>query len=337
MEVLKRNALHIFYILWSVQAISDGRKLDIAPQSLHVHLKCYQNKCELCDHRWNIKYSNIRAFQTWLCLECGTILIATVQLALFWYWCLFCIKDQIEDYPDDSYRVMIQYYAVEHALIMFVFVLTAKMYFDEIKEYRTFHVLTMKTSDIINRTLIDKYRLMIFVMINRLIVEKALLSCIGDQWMYSLILQFVCGDDSVNVLQNKKVFRTLESTLTEIENPSDETFDEIDIGLERVSTLSSCIGTGGAEIDIPTTGINSSSLKNVASLECGISNSASISSSSISISVHSENHERDQDMRQRTLMENYTKYFNEKVAESMDKMGRKTWEDIRGLMDIYLR
>lgn len=176
-------------------------------------------------------------------------------------------------------------------------------------------------------------------MIDRLIVENALKSQIHDDWLYNSILQFLCGDGSVNILENKKVLQHLNTALLRM-----DLLDEIGFeGTRRVTSLGS-IGMDRIDqdseidsrvLDMARSSSSGTALSAYVDIDC-LKYNISNSTSSISISVHSANNKTHKDKSKRIILEYYAKYFNYKMEKAMKQMGEKSWSDIRELMNIYL-
>jgi len=183
---------------------------------------------------------HLRPFQSCICLLIGVWFIEICLLSLFWWWSALA-RDQVHDLSRSTHINLLVYYGVMDFLLLAVLSLATAMYLDEVRKWKVAHWLKSQHIESIDDTLLDHYRLLVFVEMNRMIMDRTLRSCIHDEWLCHSILLFCCGDQSVNVLRDRRILRALEQHLATItvvdgegnrerndEVPSDSESEEIE-------------------------------------------------------------------------------------------------------------
>ena len=163
-------------------------------------------------------------------MEIGTALLIISHLFIFWLWSILYSESQVSDISINftvnhmtDYDQLLVYYIVEHSCIIIVFITAAIMYFGDIIDFYKFdffranndlflhEILEKSRLPQSNDKFIKTYRKLLYIYLNQLITTETLQSCVKDEWLMSLLCLFISGDKENNIFYDTKLIQLLEN------------------------------------------------------------------------------------------------------------------------------
>eukprot|EP01084_Bolivina_argentea_P304898 526663_1 len=250
---IKQFAHHLFSLLLCIKRINSDahtHPLPVNPSLVKSYIKCLQNNCESCDHKWDIDYTKIPDLKSFICIEIGAALLIISHLFLFWFWTIYYSQEQVHHMQ--NYSQLLVYYVVEHSCIVIVFVAAAKIYLTDIIEYHAFEFLNLNNDAAAMETLdedmnqedsevfVATYSKLLYIYLEQWITTQMLRLYIKDEWLWSSLSVFLCGDKRLNILNDKELMELLDQCLVSdsCSDNQDRTEEDIEL-IEHAHALHS--------------------------------------------------------------------------------------------------